>query len=158
MPTTTATGHPVTAYALITDPDERLLTVRSKQAAKWHLPGGIVESGESPREAACREVREELGLTADIRETDLFAVEWIEARTPGARARLVFLFAGPVLDGDDSARIALQRTELDAWRWTQREEFPTLLHPAVARRIVNPLQLPGGSTYREHRNEGTTSR
>ncbi|MGC5344189.1 NUDIX domain-containing protein [Streptomyces sp. DT24] len=110
---------------------------------------------EPPLEAARREIREELALAVGIREADLLAVEWIQARQPReAPARLAFLFAGPVLTADDSAQIALQHAELSAWRWTRREEAAALLRPAVARRIVNPLQLPGGATYQNDELKG----
>ncbi|MGW8376904.1 NUDIX domain-containing protein [Streptomyces sp. ODS28] len=58
-----AAGIPATASVLLTDPGGRLLLVRSRHRLRsWHLPGGLVEEGESPRRAARREAREELGL------------------------------------------------------------------------------------------------
>ncbi|MFJ7590176.1 NUDIX domain-containing protein [Streptomyces sp. NPDC097617] len=148
-----APGHPMTAGVLITDPTDRLLIVHSASGGPWHLPGGIVEQGESPLDAARREAREELGIAIDIREYDLFAVEWLQATRPGRRDRVVFLFAGPVLDADSP--FSLQPDELDMWRWAARGELDGLLHPTVARRIVGPLQTPGAATYLETRTQRT---
>ena len=39
----------------------RLLMVRERERDCWELPGGGVEPGETPREAAVRELREESG-------------------------------------------------------------------------------------------------
>ena len=44
--------------------DDQVLYVR-KPKSKWALPGGKVESGETPVEAALRELGEETGLVAD---------------------------------------------------------------------------------------------
>jgi ADP-ribose pyrophosphatase YjhB (NUDIX family) len=55
------------ATAVITDPAGRILLVlRNREPGRdqWALPGGFVETGESPAEAACRELEEETGLRA----------------------------------------------------------------------------------------------
>ncbi|MGA4475836.1 NUDIX hydrolase [Ectopseudomonas chengduensis] len=44
--------------------DEKILFVR-KRKSKWNLPGGRVEQGESPIQAALREMKEETGLSVD---------------------------------------------------------------------------------------------
>lgn len=152
-----AVGHPITASVLITSADDLVLLVHpaSHPGAPWALPGGLVEAGESPLAAARREVREELGIEVDIRTDDLFAVEWLEATHPGRRARLAFVFAGPVLTAADTGSFTLQREEVDRWAWATGPEALEILHPRIANRIRGPLQLPGSTLYLETRNERT---
>jgi len=59
--------------AIIFRKDSVLLVQRGRQPAygKWSLPGGLVEAGESLKEAVMREVREEVGL--DVTVTNLAA-------------------------------------------------------------------------------------
>lgn len=57
-----------TVDILVTDGQRRVLLVeRGKEPFKGKLvlPGGHIESGESPRDAALRELREETGLVVD---------------------------------------------------------------------------------------------
>jgi acetyl-CoA carboxylase carboxyl transferase subunit beta len=59
------------AGAVIRDRTGRLLVVRRRNppaAGSWSLPGGRVEPGETPAQAAAREVHEETGLTVAIGE------------------------------------------------------------------------------------------
>ncbi|MEU8056003.1 NUDIX hydrolase [Microbispora bryophytorum] len=44
---------------------EHILLVKHRWRG-WVPPGGMVESGETPREAACRELLEETGIIADV--------------------------------------------------------------------------------------------
>ena len=49
--------------------DRRVLLVkrgRAPFAGLWSLPGGKTERDEAPREAACRELKEETGIEADV--------------------------------------------------------------------------------------------
>jgi len=43
-----------------------LIARRAKPPRLWSLPGGALEPGETPAEAAAREVREETGIEAEI--------------------------------------------------------------------------------------------
>ena len=59
------------AAAVIIEAGRVLLTQRKAGAhleGKWEFPGGKVESGEDPRDALRRELREELGIDAAVGE------------------------------------------------------------------------------------------
>ena len=58
------------ACAIIQDDHGRLLIARRPEgkclAGFWEFPGGKLEAGESPAEALCRELREELRIETEI--------------------------------------------------------------------------------------------
>jgi ADP-ribose pyrophosphatase YjhB (NUDIX family) len=59
------------AGAVIRDGDGRLLLVQrgsAPSAGLWSVPGGRIEAGETPEQAAAREVREETGLQVEVRQ------------------------------------------------------------------------------------------
>jgi 8-oxo-dGTP pyrophosphatase MutT (NUDIX family) len=49
-----------------TDSEPEVAIVLMKPKLRWQLPKGIVDEGESPQEAAVREVREEAGVETDL--------------------------------------------------------------------------------------------
>src|SRR5262245_11071573 len=68
-------AHPSTsAGVLFYDEGGHLMMVVPSYKDYRDLPGGIVEPGESPRQAAIREVREELGIDPPIGR--LLVVDW----------------------------------------------------------------------------------
>ena len=54
----------VTGSAIVLDGDDRVLLHRHKRLGRWLQPGGHLEPGEAPWEAASRETVEETGLRA----------------------------------------------------------------------------------------------
>lgn len=88
----------------------RVLLVRRRAddgAPPWVLPGGKLEPGESPAEAAAREVLEETGLT--VRGTRILG----ERVHPDTSVHLIYVACG-VIAG--TARVAAAG-ELDAVEW-----------------------------------------
>ena len=63
----------VSSVGIIIDKNDRILLCRlSKKvldgAGKWTLPGGGIDFGEDPKDALVREVKEETGLNAQVKE------------------------------------------------------------------------------------------
>ncbi len=62
-------GPVIVAAAVVVDAGRVLLSQRKAGThleGAWELPGGKVEPGEDPRDALVRELREELGVVAEV--------------------------------------------------------------------------------------------
>jgi 8-oxo-dGTP pyrophosphatase MutT (NUDIX family) len=59
--------HTIGAFALIFDDTNRVLLCHRTDRDMWNLPGGRVESHESPWAAVAREVEEEVGLRVRVK-------------------------------------------------------------------------------------------
>jgi ADP-ribose pyrophosphatase YjhB (NUDIX family) len=103
--------------------DGRVLLIRRGQPpllGEWSLPGGVLECGETLREATVRETREETGL--DVKTVDMLGVYERVIRSDDGRVRYHYVLidflcrpvAGELKSGSD-AREA---------RWFTTQEFP----------------------------------
>jgi len=89
---------------------------------RWTFPGGIVEAGEAPAEAAAREVREEVGVEVEL--GPLVGAYYIRRPNPGIR----FVFHGRVADDAVPVR---SDDELDDMGWFDPDALPEPTTPAV---------------------------
>jgi ADP-ribose pyrophosphatase YjhB (NUDIX family) len=124
----------VSSGVLFVDPAGRILLVQPNYKPYWDLPGGIVETGESPRDAAQRETKEELGVIALIGR--LLVVDYMPPR-PDLTEAVMFVYAGHGLRAH-GADIVLADGELTAWAWcTPAEQAERQVHaPILAARIA----------------------
>ncbi len=94
-------------------PEIALASRRTKKGAlAWGLPKGLVETGEEPPQTAVREVEEETGLVAEVRESLGDISYWYV--WDGERVRKkVFFFLMEAVGGD----VSRHDHEMEEVRW-----------------------------------------
>ena len=95
--------------------------------AAWQMPQGGIDTGETPREAALRELVEETGVAADLVTVEAETADWVSYDLPpellgkvwkgkyrGQKQKWFLLrFHG----SDADVRIDTEHAEFAEWRW-----------------------------------------
>ena len=131
------------AHVLIRDEAGRVLFCETRFKADWELPGGIVEVNETPRDAAAREVREELGVDRPVGA--LLAVDWMPPYL-GWDDACELIFDGGTVAQDELAGFTLQPSEIAAVRLCTLAEAADQLIPLSLRRLSLITALAPGET------------
>ena len=113
-------ADPKVAVSMLLEQDGKVLLVRRAHEpfrGLWTLPGGFVNTGEDPAEAAIRECVEETGLAAHV--TGILGIR--SGREHPRGSDFVIFYAGQLTGGllhaDDDA---------DAAEWFERGHLPEL--------------------------------
>ncbi|GAB2734848.1 NUDIX hydrolase [Kitasatospora kifunensis] len=129
------------ADALIRDAQGQVLIVDPVYKPGWDLPGGML-GDEEPAEALVRELREELGLPAEVGR--LLVVDTVPARRWG-RTILALIYAAHPGNAIEVADLVLQSSEIREARFVSDQEALALLAEPVAARLAAALAAERGS-------------
>jgi putative (di)nucleoside polyphosphate hydrolase len=105
----------------------------------WQMPQGGTDKGESPEQAALRELEEETGIRRDLVEIVARAGRELDYDLPPELAGKVWggkyrgqrqtWFLARFLGRDEDVKIDTPEPEFRAWKWADPTELPAMIVP-----------------------------
>ena len=149
-----AQGYRPGVGIMLLDTRNRVFVARRIDIAveNWQMPQGGIDEGETPRQAALRELKEEIGTD----KADILAESrrWLRYDVPrevsrnlwGGRYRgqIQKWFALRFTGLDQDVNLATAHPEFDAWRWIETAELPELIVPFKRQLYLDVLAEFGG--------------
>ena len=124
---------------------------RLDSAGAWQMPQGGIDAGESPRDAALRELEEETGVAPGLVSVEAELDRWLTYDLPGEligklwkgryRGQKQLWFLVRFLGADEDVNIQTAHPEFGRWQWM--EPGSLLAHIVPFKRPVYEAVLAG---------------
>jgi putative (di)nucleoside polyphosphate hydrolase len=148
-----ALGYRPAVGIMLLNRDNRVFVAqRREMPGAWQMPQGGIDPGEEPRQAAFRELAEEIG-TANA-EVIAESAQWLRYDLPpelvgrvwGGRYRgqAQKWFAMRFLGRDEEIDLETEHPEFDAWQWIRAADLPRLIVPFKRQLYLDILAEFGG--------------
>jgi len=133
---------PLSCGTLIVNRRRELLLCHVTNTAKWDIPKGLLDAGETPLAAAIRELREEAGIVFEERlfeDIGFFAyrkdkdLHLFRLRAPDDFDDLSALNCTSFFPDETTGA---PTPEVDGYRWAARSEIRRLCWPRMAARLL----------------------
>jgi putative (di)nucleoside polyphosphate hydrolase len=122
----------------------------------WQMPQGGIDPGETPRQAAFRELQEEIGT--DKAELLAESADWYSYDLPDDlrgkawrgryRGQTQKWFAMRFVGSDDDIDLATHHPEFNAWRWVAPDQLDALIVP-FKRQLYRELVCEFGRLWKD---------
>lgn len=114
----------------------------------WQMPQGGIDKGEEPRDAALRELKEEVGT--DKAEILAESRGWLTYDLPRGvsstawtgryRGQTQKWFAARFTGKDSDINLETEHPEFTAWRWIEPAELPRLIVPFKRKLYIDVME------------------
>jgi putative (di)nucleoside polyphosphate hydrolase len=132
-------GYRAGVGIMLLDAENRVFVGRRIDTGRdnWQMPQGGIDRGETPRAAARRELKEEVGT--DKAEFLAESAHWLRYEVPQRVARRAWngryrgqlqkWFAMRFTGADGDIDVATGHPEFNAWKWVPAADLPALIVP-----------------------------